>query len=443
MFLLRSTPHFYKTILIMFFICIFIVLSVFSLFVYQMNFYHKPSLSQDSRFVVNRDKVEPYCLEDFNTFAYTISRSEKQNRIPPLSPWKFSSTVLEDFSNGKIIRHLEPIGSRKLRGEIEIWIKCIFSYSQTSDSENIAFLIYYPSTNSWKTIPATLQNSEFNVLDVFISANGLAVGNTNVCDIKSNETINVSDFFVGFDNIESSFSKSGESISNQMLDRKVCGKKVIYVQSSDKEYIWLFLSNLGIYKLNTTNFSLEVVIKNDNFQFTNAVKGEENQIYFTLFSEQIYEKENFLKIVKGTLYSFNTKNYKITEIPIPENPWPIYSKILTDSRNNLWFDSIGYRSSTGSWVELLPKFSDYFSNSGDLYWSVPQVVIESSDGRIWFTKYLDGDIRGEGTAWYDPSTKKGCMFTNYSSKIIEDKEKTLWMVAENSLYSLSSSDSHP
>ena len=40
----------------------------------------------------------------------------------------------------------------------------------------------------------------------------------------------------------------------------------------------------------------------------------------------------------------------------------------------------------------------------------------------------------EGTAWYDPETGEGCMFTNIHGTIIEDDEQVLWMLLDEKLY---------
>jgi hypothetical protein len=41
-----------------------------------------------------------------------------------------------------------------------------------------------------------------------------------------------------------------------------------------------------------------------------------------------------------------------------------------------------------------------------------------------------------GTAWYNPETGEGCMFTSFSARITEDDQQQLWMFAGGKLYRL-------
>jgi hypothetical protein len=69
-------------------------------------------------------------------------------------------------------------------------------------------------------------------------------------------------------------------------------------------------------------------------------------------------------------------------------------------------------------------------------WASPSPILESSDGRIWFSNNWDGGIWYLGTAWYDPYTGEGCMFTNLPASLVEDSTQRIWMVAGGELYSV-------
>ncbi|MFZ6029390.1 MAG: hypothetical protein ACOYYS_16890, partial [Chloroflexota bacterium] len=62
-------------------------------------------------------------------------------------------------------------------------------------------------------------------------------------------------------------------------------------------------------------------------------------------------------------------------------------------------------------------------------WKAPQILIESSDHRLWFQS-------DNGMTWLDPEKGEWCWFTTEQSNIVEDSYHNLWMVADNKLYKL-------
>jgi len=96
-------------------------------------------------------------------------------------------------------------------------------------------------------------------------------------------------------------------------------------------------------------------------------------------------------------------------------------------------DSIAYRTKSGEWYQIQrsPLFISGVKGSfGDFQYQTPEVILESSDGRIWFLHSYNGMIT------LDPSTGTWCWFTTYQSNIVEDTDHNLWMIADNKLYKL-------
>jgi hypothetical protein len=87
----------------------------------------------------------------------------------------------------------------------------------------------------------------------------------------------------------------------------------------------------------------------------------------------------------------------------------------------------------GSWHLIHPYPEQAFDHAGDYLWVPPSLLMESSDGKLWYNRYMDG--QGDGTAWYDPKTGEGCLFADYPSTLIEDSKQQLWMAAGGKLYS--------
>jgi hypothetical protein len=109
--------------------------------------------------------------------------------------------------------------------------------------------------------------------------------------------------------------------------------------------------------------------------------------------------------------------------------------MLVDHRGRLWLGAMGYMETDGSLYLLHPDAPMVWENRSEfLYWSPPTLLLESSNGLLWYSEYHDMSLLGEGTAWYDPETGEGCLFTNVASNVVEDEDKQLWMVADGKLY---------
>ena len=110
--------------------------------------------------------------------------------------------------------------------------------------------------------------------------------------------------------------------------------------------------------------------------------------------------------------------------------------LYLDKDNNLWV-------SDKYWVKVSPKGemdnskfkvirSPVFIISDGLpddkyMWLRPSKMFQSSDGKYWF-------ISMAGTVELDKASEEWCLFTNGSSKVVEDDDKNVWIIIENTLY---------
>jgi hypothetical protein len=60
-------------------------------------------------------------------------------------------------------------------------------------------------------------------------------------------------------------------------------------------------------------------------------------------------------------------------------------------------------------------------------WLRPSKMFQSSGGEYWFTSMA-------GTVELNKTSEEWCLFTNGSSKVVEDDEKSVWIVIDNTLY---------
>ena len=119
---------------------------------------------------------------------------------------------------------------------------------------------------------------------------------------------------------------------------------------------------------------------------------------------------------------------------MPDEEWPAFNGLMVDDVGRLRLGSIGYLDTQQNWKLLHPDPEEYFRNRVSYVWAPAALMLESSDGILWFGKYLDTGGQGEGTAWYDPETNEGCLFTNIPATVIEDENRQLWLVADGGLY---------
>lgn len=165
----------------------------------------------------------------------------------------------------------------------------------------------------------------------------------------------------------------------------------------------------------------------------------DGSIYFTKVDGKTDTQGYFFRIVPDVLFQFEPKTNEIKPIPLPKEEWPSFSGLMIDHANRIWLGSIGYRDTNGTWHLVHPDPKHFFDAVDQGYWSevwgMPSPVLESSDGTIWFNKNVDSGHGIDGLAWYKPESGTGCEFTTYPGNIIEDANRTLWLLADGKLYS--------
>lgn len=110
------------------------------------------------------------------------------------------------------------------------------------------------------------------------------------------------------------------------------------------------------------------------------------------------------------------------------------SPLFLDSSDRLWVGTEGWLNHPASerpvWYRIVqpPIFINGFVDGvGNFYRSIPNGMNESSDGMFWFWSWV-------GTVRLNPQIGEWCLFTTYSSPVVEDSNHNLWMVADNKLY---------
>jgi hypothetical protein len=377
------------------------------------------------------------CVKSFHEFAYSgleSSRDGEVEKILPSLPWQIEAAVPIRQIEGYFISSIDTEIIRSIGGYQEIWVtENLFATESGFKNKNI-FVVYQLNLQKWKTILADVEDKGLFVKDLFVTNDGSVWGKIVWDTIRGQSDYKkvpvLSKFNESTQRFE--FAKGVLEIPwEQDYSTHFPWPEIVL---DNNGVFWIFAKNNGIYRYDPVAQRTEKQADLLDLNVTQAALSPDGSIYFEIFSEKIYSKESFFRLSDGMLFQFIPKTKEIVPLNIPDEPWPVFSGMLADSMGRLWLGAISYRESDGEWKRIHPDPQEYFKHAGDIYWTTPTLMLESSDGVLWYRKFLDLDLRVEGTAWYDPQTGEGCMFTNVAANIIEDSDRRLWMVVDGKLY---------
>jgi hypothetical protein len=375
------------------------------------------------------------CIRSFQEFAYTRPDLYPEiDLVLPSEPWEIKAKIplqeIEDYWEFEI----QVAASRLVNNKSEIWlIEDLIPTDESNQLNTNNFLIYQPESQSWETVSAEIGDSGLLAGDIFVTSDGSVWGKT-VWDTTYERT-----------DLEKvpALSKFNESTRRFEFAKGVLEIPWILFSYGtfpwpeiilDKNGVfWIFAENDGIYLYDPVAQKTEKQADLLGLDVTQTALSLDGSIYFKVYSDKIYLQESFFRLLDGTLYRFIPETKEIISLKIPEDPWLVFSEMLVDQDNKLWLGAIGYREQDDTWHLIHPDPKNMFVGAGDAYQSPPFIMLESSNGILWYRKDL-GDVRADGTAWYNPQTGEGCMFTNVSANVIEDTENQLWLVANEKLF---------
>lgn len=363
------------------------------------------------------------CIHTFEQFIFTPDVWASQpgvGYIPPSTPWQIEGNLPTPDS-------MAYISTMRSIGDIrELWII----------GEEI--MVYSPDTKLWKTIPrkypevGASMNQFFKTQDGKIWArtrwdfnNAHPISDQNKRPFLSLYNDATQKFEIITDELEINWIRL-DSLQTYYLP------PVIVLDQHD--IFWIFQTDGTIYQFNPKSL---VLIKQNisfhGFRINQAVAAPDGSIYLQK------DRDDFdrLVLMDGDLLQFIPESGKIMELVAPSEAWPAIwgrNSLFVDRANRLWLNNLGYREPDGTWHTMFSEMPRYLENPGQPLWSMPALDFESSDGRLWFHRFEDG--LADGTAWYDPNTGQGCVFTNTRADVVEDTDQTLWMLSDSKLYKL-------
>lgn len=370
------------------------------------------------------------CYKTFHEFAYEVTDSDfPMTPLLPTSPWQveavFSSSPEEDDHSS--FPGLEVAFARSVNESYEIWLS--MPTKHLKDDRSI--LVYQLASKEWQFIPDVIPGTDVFISDIYLTSDGTIWGRNKWewGDVRPNSGPILS----RFNEQTRQFEFAPGALEIPYTDEQQFVNVEIVVDQQDA--FWLFVEDGGLYRYDPISQKTTKQIDLPGINGTSPVLSVDGSIYFEDHNYEKYASNNpSFSIFKQMLFQFIPETGELLELEIPSEPWPIFGGMFVTRLGQLWLGSVGYREPEGNWHLVYPDTSLYFAHAGEIAWISPNIMLESSNGILWFKKYIDSGLRNEGTAWYDPETGEGCMFTNIPANIIEDSQQQLWMFADGKLY---------
>lgn len=400
-----------------------------------------PSLQIDS----SNGSLDSGCVKPFDEFAYTFWDLESEignvQVILPTYPWQVDDVVPSQQVEGYYPPFFSEVAAARSRtGFEEIWIEQNMLPFSGSAVKKI-FVVYQPDLRSWRSISGNIKDTEFYVKSLFVTSDGSIWGsaageyykesvvpNNKVPVLaKYNDNTHQFEFATGVLEIDLAEPDDPKAVWSPYFDG------IEIVLDKRQNVFWIFVEKDGIYRYDPDVHETQKWLEADLRVFFEPVISPDGSIFVDDFRIE-RNIEPYFHLYQGALLQFYPSTKEVVPLEMPDEPWPWFSGWLISSDMKLWLGSVGYRTEDNSWHLLHPNTEEYFNNIGNPVFAMPRLMLESSNGLLWYQKYLDMGINHEGTAWYNPKTREGCMYTNLAVNIIEDSQQQLWLVADGKLY---------
>lgn len=374
------------------------------------------------------------CIPPIDDFVYLNSPDPakpvpgKDLIVTPPPPWEMVSLLPEDA--GRFYQF-----SRAIDDHVEVWIES--PSGNWNNNPDIAFrafsfLVYRTDTKEWKKVSAMISGSTVAVGKLFTAKDGALWGASGSDFIfpstdwksplaKYNEETEKFEFVE-----EASHIPAGRTNPKEIYERPFWS---ITLQDASGVF-WILAHKDAIYWFDPMTYQSEKYADIPTTIVAQAAISPNGEIYYLLGGIDSFYIHS---IRDWPFFRFNTKNNKTERIGIDLEPWPnFFTNMLVDHEGRLWLDGLGFREPDGKWYQIHKPsvfVTNISLNSIDYRWKRPTILMESSDGRLWFDS-------PNGTTWFDLDKRKWCWFTTYRSNIVEDSEHSLWMIANGKLYQL-------
>lgn len=299
------------------------------------------------------------------------------------------------------------------------------------------WLVYKPESGEWESVSRTIDNTKLISNHLFVTEDGTLYSSLRWSTQAESPYLETVPILAKFDEDTRSFAIE-EGVLEVPFIRNVTYYGALPVMPwplivlDRQNMFWVFVNYDGLYSYNPMNHDVQKQAEISQFPIDHAVLAPDGDVYFSKPSNLIGSAQAVYGLTDGMLYQFERKSGELLTLDVPDGDWPGFNGMLVDSNGILRLGATSYRTPDGDWHLIHPNLETYFDNVGDHTWATPNLILESSDGRLWYNRFLDGS--GGGTAWYDTETGSGCLFNGQASNVVEDSNQQLWMIANGYLY---------
>ncbi|MEW5872895.1 MAG: hypothetical protein AB1894_26790 [Chloroflexota bacterium] len=347
------------------------------------------------------------CIPPIVTFAFPLYSKERrdysdQKHILPGAPWDFVANMPESTQENSGFGSI--LFARSKQGYDEIWI--------IRGSE---LLVFNTENNSWKPIDGQIKGTGKTPMTVFLAKDG-SIWGAGMRGLSYDQIPILSRF------------QEDEGTFEFVLDgdnRLIENTRILRTPLIDQRgMFWLIINYNQLYGFNPTT--------------------KEAQLYTDTTSPLLSSKMALAP--DGTIYILSmglgdsrllhydpSTNSAMEEPILLESPGEsAFDSLFMDRSGRLWFHDFGWMNQEHQWYRIIrsPLFiSDRTEYRFQYLWENPDIVFESSNDLLWFLSSM-------GTTWLNPEDGEWCRVTTYPSRVVEDQENNLWILAYNKLYKL-------
>jgi ligand-binding sensor domain-containing protein len=343
------------------------------------------------------------CIEPYHGYSYPRDQWTSGHPTPTISSPEISgwSLVLVD---DRFDRYNKVIS----RGEDQIWIlnsKGLFLYSKRYKT----ITDHLGSTS----IPGYIFQSRDGVLWAFIPSTG-----------------NQESSIFRFSDVADTFVKVNETGNRSYIIQPIIGS----VKEDSRGRLWILTSYSGLFLFDpkTSIIENEIPYKLDNSSVIQSFALDAQDNVWLGVGNLTPGLSDYIKV-------YNTSEKAFSYLPVGnDKEIPIYS-ILIDSERRLWIGDYAYwtigtplpkEGITGVHsIIRSPVFISERRPYQDYEWVRPYVLMEDSDGNIWYTSY--------GLVRFNPTTGEWCKVFDDDfpgTSVTEDSQGVFWTAVEGKLY---------
>ncbi|MBN2115480.1 MAG: hypothetical protein JW730_02855 [Anaerolineales bacterium] len=376
------------------------------------------------------------CISPITSLAYPIdgySKSMQIDQTEPLLPWQVEKDIPQPLPLNQLsYNFIEPQFVRTVRGETEVWLMSTWGAKDDNSFKHTIY-VYQTNSKSWHEVSSIIDEVPAEIVHLYLGTDG------TIWASASRE--------IGHAYGYSAYAKSTPKFVFGVYDEEKSKFELLDFPERvplgpiafNNDKFWIFERYGPIYDVDPRNLQITKYIDPRTSDLAQSMDlpehlvSSDNALVF-MNDESFYFLDDTPKYYTSqdvTLFHFIPEKNTLEAIPSINRleGGPPYTDLFADRSGNLWVSDFGWMDKTGEWYQLIrsPVFISTKVEATPILWEHPQIVLESSNGLLWFRST-------NGMVSLDPQKGEWCWFTTYQSNIVEDSDQNLWMIADNKLY---------